>query len=141
HSVAKMAPDIARLARETVSSFAADGQCDFTSTFADAYPVKVFLLAMGLPPTQDAEFFVSCVRRTSGATAATPEDQARMMSGWNDIAAYWSDLVVQRRARPADPDVDFMSHLMQATVDGRPLPDDEVLDIMVTLTLGSLDTM
>jgi cytochrome P450 len=140
-SVAKLAPDIARMARETISSFVADGQCDFTSTFADAFPVKVFLLAMGLPPDRDAGFFVSCVRRMSGASAGTPEDQARMMSGWNDISAYWSDLLAQRRARPADPNVDFVSHLMHATVDGRPLPDDELLDIMVTLTLGSLDTM
>ena len=124
-----------------MSPFAADGHCDFTSTFADAFPVKAFLLAMGLPPDDDADFFVSCVRRMSGATAATPEDQARMMSGWNDISAYWRDMLAERRARPADPKVDFVSHLMQATVDGKPLPDDELLDIMVTLTLGSLDTM
>jgi cytochrome P450 len=141
HAVAKLAPEVTRLARETVSLFAGDGHCDFTSTFADAFPVKAFLLAMGLPPDRDADFFVSCVRRMSGATAATPEDQERMMSGWNDIASYWRDLLAQRRAHPADPKVDFVSHLMLATVDGKPLPDDELLDIMVTLTLGSLDTM
>jgi cytochrome P450 len=141
HSVAKLAPAIGRLAYETIASFAGDGHCDFTSTFADAFPVKVFLLAMGLPPDHDADFFVSCVRRMSGASGGTPEDQARMMSGWNDISAYWRDLVAERRARPGDPDVDFVSHLMLATVDGQPLPDDELLDIMVTLTLGSLDTM
>jgi cytochrome P450 len=140
-SVAKLAPAISRLARETVLAFAADGHCDFTETFADDYPVKVFLISMGLPPEQDAAFFVSCVRRMSGATAATPEDQARMMSGWNDIGSYWTALLAERRARPADATVDFVSHIMQATVDDRPLPDDEIIDILITLTLGSLDTM
>ena len=42
---------------------------------------------------------------------------------------------------PLDPDVDFVTHIARATMDGEPLPDVDILDIMVTLTLGSLDTL
>ncbi len=47
----------------------------------------------------------------------------------------------ERRARPADPEIDMVTHLMRSEIDGVPLPDDEILDLMVTLTLGSLDTL
>jgi cytochrome P450 len=141
HAVAKFSPEVVRLARETVLSFAADGRCEFTRTFADAYPVKVFLMTMGLPPEQDADYFVSCVRRLSGAITGSPEHVQQMMAAWGDISRFWSDLVAERRARPVDPDIDFVSHLIRSTLDGQPLPDEDIVDIMVTLTIGSLDTL
>src|SRR4051812_8662879 len=65
NAVARFRPEIARLAGETVDTVVDAGRCDFTRTFGDQYPVKVFLLSMGVPQ-ETAEFFVSCVRRLSG---------------------------------------------------------------------------
>jgi cytochrome P450 len=141
-AVSKMTPTLARLARETVEEVAADGGCEFVSTFGDRFPVKAFLHSMGLPPDRDPDFFVSCVRRMSGHFADTAEESAAaMMAAWNDVATYWKDLIAERRARPLDPDEDFVTLLTKATIDGRPLPDDEIQDICVTLTIGSLDTL
>jgi cytochrome P450 len=89
----------------------------------------------------DAEFFVSCVRRMSGAVSGKPEDVAKMMGAWNDIAAYWTQLLTDRREHPLDPDVDFVTHMSRATLDDEPMPDIDIVDILVTLTLGSLDTL
>jgi cytochrome P450 len=141
-SVAKMQPHITRLARQTVEGIAPAGSCDFVRSFADAYPVKVFLLSMGLPPEGDADFFVSCVRRLSGAFNDTEaEGESEMMAAWNDIALYWRDLIAERRSRPLDPDVDFVTHLTRSSLGDRPLPDEDIQDICVTLTIGSLDTL
>jgi cytochrome P450 len=141
-SVAKLQPEITRLARETVEPLVAEGGCEFTRTFGDAYPVKVFLASMGLPPDGDADFFVSCVRRLSGGFNDTDGDgQNQMLAAWNDIATYWHDLIEERRARPLDPEVDFVTHLTRSDLGDRPLPDDEMQDICVTLTIGSLDTL
>jgi cytochrome P450 len=142
-SVAKMAPTLARLARETVEEVAADGGCDFVSTFGDRFPVKAFLHSMGLPPERDPDFFVSCVRRMSGHFADTDNESAAsaMMDAWNDVATYWNDMIAERRARPLDPDEDLVTLFTQASIDGRPLPDDEIQDLCVTLTIGSLDTL
>ena len=142
-SVAKMAPTLERLARETVEEVAADGSCEFMSSFADRYPVKAFLYSMGLPPDRDPDFFVSCVRRMSGHFADTEDEsaEAAIMEAWADVANYWKDMIADRRARPLDPNEDLVTLLTQGTIDGRPLPDDEIQDICVTLTVGSLDTL
>ena len=141
-SVARMAPELERLARETVEEVAGDGHCDFMSTFGDRFPVKAFLHSMGLPPDRDPEFFVSCVRRMSGHFADSAEQSAAaMMAAWNDVATYWNELITERRARPLDPDQDLVTLLTKARIDDRPLPDDEIQDICVTLTIGSLDTL
>jgi cytochrome P450 len=141
-AVRKMAPTLARLARETVEELAACGTCDFMSTFGDRFPVKAFLFSMGLPPDRDPDFFVSCVRRMSGHFADTAEKSAAaMMEAWNDVATYWNDVIAERRAQPLDPEQDFVTLLTKACIDDRPLPDDEIQDICVTLTIGSLDTL
>jgi cytochrome P450 len=141
-AVAKMAPTLARLARETVKEVAAGSSCDFMSTFGDRFPVKAFLFSMGLPPDRDPDFFVSCVRRMSGHFADTAEKSAAaMMEAWNDVATYWNDVIAERRVRPRDPEQDFVTLLTNARIDDRPLPDDEIQDICVTLTIGSLDTL
>jgi cytochrome P450 len=142
HSVAKFQPTITRLARETVEQIAPAGGCEFTTSFGDAYPVKVFLLSMGLPPDDDADFFVSCVRRLSGGFNDTDgSGEAHMMAAWNDIANYWRELIAKRRARPLDPEADFVTHLTRSDLGDRPLPDEDIQDICVTLTVGSLDTL
>jgi cytochrome P450 len=139
-AVAKMAPRIAELARETIEPLVPAGRTDFCETFGDQYPVKVFLLSIGLD-ISDADFFVSCVRRMSGAITGLEEDVAQMMAAWGDIATYWTDKVAARHAHPLDPDIDIVSHLCRSKLDGAPLPDADIIDLMVTLTLGSLDTL
>ena len=139
-AVKEFAPAIQLLARETIEPLVADGRADFTKTFGDQYPVKVFLHSMGLPQ-DDAGFFVSCVHRMSGATTGKEEDVKQMMEAWGDIAGYWTQLLADRRANAYDPEIDFVAHLNRSELDGAPLPDKDIIDLLVTLTLGSLDTL
>ena len=50
-------------------------------------------------------------------------------------------MLADRRQHPLDPTVDFMTMMSQSKLDDDPMPDDDIVDIMVTLTLGSLDTL
>ena len=50
-------------------------------------------------------------------------------------------MIAERRTRPLDPNEDFVTLLTQGKIDDRPLPDDEIQDLCVTLTVGSLDTL
>jgi len=135
-AIKRYAPRVAELARETVEPLVAGGSCDFIQAFGDGFPVKVFLLVMGLP-LDDANFFVSAVHRMSGDTPGHPSD----MTAWDDIRQYWRLMLESRRSAPGDPAVDFVTHLSRCELDGEPLPDEDILDILVTLTLGSLDTI
>jgi len=140
-AVDKMLPTIHTAARETVEGIVDQGACEFTTSFADRYPVRVFLASMGLSTIDDADFFVSCVRRLS-LTDADGSGMPESMAAWNDIANYWIDVIADRRKRPLDPAVDFVTLLTQSKLgDERPVPDDEIRDICVTLTIGSLDTL
>ncbi len=56
------------------------------------------------------------------------------------MSRYWEETLADRRRSPRDPAVDFVSHMARCHLDGEPLPDRDILDIMVTLTIGSLDT-
>ena len=117
------------------------GRADFCATFGDQFPVKV-LPAVDRPATPATPTSSSrCVRRMSGAITGREEDVAQMMAAWGDIAAYWTSMLADRHAQPLDPDVDFVSHLCRSELDGAPLPDADIIDLMVTLTLGSLDTL
>ncbi len=139
-NVAKFSPALRESARLTVAEIVADGETDFTTTFGDRFPVRVFLTSMG-QPLELADFFVSCVRRMSGATSGRPEDVERMMGAWGDIAAFWTKELADRQASPLDPDTDFVTYLAQSTIDGGPFTDQDMVDTLVTLTLGSLDTL
>jgi cytochrome P450 len=139
-AVAGFAPEITRVARELVAEVAGKGATDFMHGFAEWFPVKVFLHSIGLP-YDDEEHFVECVRLMSGAVTGQPEHVEQMMRGWGGVAAYWQDTLAKRRVEPADPAVDLVTHLMNSTIDDVPLPDADILDLMVTLTLGSLDTL
>ena len=138
-AVARMRPHLVELARQAVESLVDAGSCDFMDTVGDQFPVAAFLTAMGLP-LEDGDFFVSRVRRMSGALSDPTADKSGAMAAWSEIAGYWRDLVPQRRRSPLDPEVDLITHLCQGTVHGEPLPDEDLLDIAVTLTFGSLDT-
>ena len=139
-SVAAIEPRMRELAREAVEAVVADGHCDYMAAFADRFPVTVFLTSMGLP-MDDADLFVSIAHRMSGASGGEPEAVERMMAAWGELAIYWSEMLADRRANPRDPSVDFVTMMSQAKLGDVPMPDIDVVDIMVTLTLGSLDTI
>ena len=139
-AIAGFQPEITRIAREIVAELAPEGRADYLDTFGDQFPVRAFLHTVGLP-YDDADHFIKCVNLMSGAITGKPEDVEKMMAGWGGISNYWKDYLAERRARPGDPEIDMVTHLMRSEIDGVPLPDDEILDLMVTLTLGSLDTL
>ena len=73
------------------------------STFADRFPVAGFLASMGLP-MDDADFFVSVAHRMSGAVGSDPDAVAQMNAAWGELAAYWTDMLSDRRAStPSTP--------------------------------------
>ena len=137
-SVAKLEPRLRQLARAEVERVLADGRCDYMAAFGDRFPVAGFLASMGLPQ-DDADFFVSLVHRMD--TSANPEAVEQMTAAWGELAAYWAEMLDDRRRHPLDPTVDFMTMMSRAQLNDDPMPDADIVDIMVTLTLGSLDTL
>lgn len=139
-SVNRLEPRLRELAAAEVARVVDDGSCDYMAAFGDRFPVAGFLASMGLP-MDDAEFFVSIAHRMSGNAGGGEEAAATMTAAWGELAAYWVDTLADRRRQPRDPAIDFVTMMSTAPLGDAPMPDEDIIDILVTLTLGSLDTL
>jgi cytochrome P450 len=113
------------------------GGCDFVAEFAIQYPTELFLALLGLP-TSDGTFFLPWVEKVFAGFFGGDQDEARMAS--KRIMDYFDTAVTERRAAPRDPTVDMISRLVEARIDGKSLPHQEILTICMTLLLAGLDT-
>jgi cytochrome P450 len=135
-AVAAYAPTLHQHAAELMDEIVEQGSVDFLTAFGDPYPARNFAAVIGLPAS-DVPFFIECSNRISGTVNAVNADPVGAM---NDIKAYFAVLLADRRKTRRDENTDFLTLLMNTDIDGRPLDDEEFLDICMTLTFGSLDT-
>ena len=108
------------------------GACEFVADFAQQMPIAVFMAMLDLPP-EDRPVIIAIVDRI--IRPDVPETRHR---GFADLAGYTMAKVLQRRAAPGS---DLVSDLAEASIDGRPLGDDELQGLMSVLMLAGLDTV
>jgi cytochrome P450 len=139
NSVKAIEPMMRDLCRRLIADIAQRGSCDFVTEFAIRYPTEVFLTMLGLPAS-DADRMVPWVEDFFSGFGGDPDKLQAMMDGLGGIRQYWADAIEERRGEPEPREGDLASHLMHGLVDAKPLPDDEVLDILQVLVLAGLDT-
>ena len=114
-------------------------RCDFIADFALRYPTEVFLAMLALPGS-DADRFVPWVDDFFDGLGGDPDAPAGDGRGARRHPPVLGRCA-GRAARRAEPrEGDLASHLLHATVDDRPLTDDEMLDMLTVLVLAGLDT-
>jgi cytochrome P450 len=128
-----------QVCRRLIEELAPTGGCDFIANFALRYPTEVFLTMLGAPGS-DADLFVPWVDDFFKGFGGDPDGAAGMGAALAGIRTYWVDAIAERRAEGEPRPGDLASHLLQATVDDRPLTDDEMLDMLTVLVLAGLDT-
>ena len=57
-----------------------------------------------------------------------------------DVTAYFEAAVTDRQRAPRDPDTDFVTYMLRARIDGKPVPREDVVTTCLTMMLGGLDT-
>ena len=120
-----------------IEGFAATGRCELVGQFARRYPTIIFMRLMGLP-VEDADTFLDWADGLMHGNAANDPDGAKRMAAAVDIYGYLGTLMADRRAEPRD---DIVSYLLTCEVDGRPLEDQELLQIAFLLYMAGLDTV
>jgi len=136
-AVDRITPRAREICAAEIAPLVDRGGCDFIADFALSYPTKVFLGILGLP-VEDAELFVPLV--DAFFVSFYTEDKSPIPALAGQIQSYFAELLERRRHAPADPATDFVTHLTRAEVFGRPLSDEEILDICFVLVLAGLDT-
>lgn len=127
-------------AKEYVNSLISfGGECEFVSTFAKVYPLRNIMMLLGLPRT-DEEYLVGLTDRIF-----FPDDPiiAQKYSGdvqgeaQEEMKQYFKKIIEDRRSNPKD---DMLTLAANAKIDGQPIPELELLSILVSFATAGHDT-
>jgi cytochrome P450 len=130
--VAKMDAGVREAASRLIAKIEGGKECEFVSTFAQPFPVSVFLQLLGLPLEEMPMFLEWEAGLLKSFSAETRIKSIR------SIVDYLRGAIQQRRENPG---TDLISFSVQAEIDGRKLTEDEIIGICFLLFIGGLDTV
>ncbi|NKQ56731.1 cytochrome P450 [Amycolatopsis sp. K13G38] len=138
-AVAKLEPQIRKVANDLIDKFIEKGHCDFDPDFAFPYPGTTFLALMGWP-LQDAPKLTKWVDVFLHGIPGAPQeetDKARAEASAG-VHGYVMELIEKRKQNRTD---DITSQLLEAEIDGEPIPLDDLFDLFLVMMLAGLDTV
>jgi len=134
--VARIEPKAREYCRMAIDAVVDSGGCDFVAEVGGVFPTRVFLELIDLP-WEDAPLFVTWTETIFNGFFSSPA----ALRATDEVKDYFVELIAERRAAPRDPEHDFTSHLLRSQVNGRPIPDEDVLNVFNQLVLAGLDTV
>ena len=126
-------PEIRRRVGALIDAFIATGEADLFWDFARKLPASVIADILGTP-YEDGVRFEDWAHRTTQATATEPESAAL---AYEEMTEYFVALLADRKQAPRD---DLVTLLVQATVDDRPLTEEERVMFCILIMMAGFDT-
>lgn len=120
------------LAVALIEKFRDKGGCEFQDEFARHLPIAVFLKLVDLP-LDDREYLLSLAEKRMRSPIAEERNSAKA-----GLIAYMADAIAERREHPRE---DFISRIIHSKIDGQPLNNDDMLNLLATTLSGGLDTV
>jgi cytochrome P450 len=136
-AVKQLEPRIRQWCRDLVDGFAGEGRCDFVDGFARLFPTIIFMGLMGLP-VERAEAMLDWAHELMHTQPGDDADGLIRGGATQNIMGLLMGLVADRRQEPRD---DLVSTLVQAHIDGEPIADGELLQMLFLLYMAGLDTV
>jgi len=125
-------------ASDLIEGLLADGRCDFGKQYASIFPVRVFLTLCDLPQS-DAPMLAELANDMTRPPGRTPGEQAAALDRANQgFFRYVTPIIEERRGGSG---TDLITTMLNAEVNGAPMPDDKALGLISLLLLGGLDTV
>lgn len=115
-----------------IDKFAARGSAELVRELTFHYPIQVIAKILGVP-VEDYRTFA----RLSIELISIAVDFDRGMKASQDLKEYLAGIVAARRVEPKD---DLISMLVQADIDGEPLPDEEIYGFLRLLLPAGAET-
>ena len=136
--IERMVPEFQSLANELIDDYAADGECEFVSQFAEPYAARVLCKLVGMREDHwhDLARWSTDMGLAFGVTIR--DDLERIESALRNLYDVSDELIAERRSRPG---ADVVSSLVQAhdAEDGR-LSDIELRAMVSLIIFGGMDT-
>ena len=137
--VALLESSFRALAAELIDSFRHEKNVDLYQRFCVPLPCLTFLRLVGAP-TEDLDFFLEFKDAVIHAEGDTPEQKmASAAVAGLKLYEYLNALIDARRKHPSRDDL--LGSLMQGSVDGEPVSQLELLNMLFLLMFAGLDTV
>lgn len=138
--IIRMEDSVRTLAAELIDGFAADGKVDLAKEFCVPLPCLTFLRLLGAP-VEDLDFFLAFKNGVIHPQGDTLEEMdANMAVAGGKLLEYFSNFLASRRGE-TEPADDIIATLLRSEVDGVPLSDLELLNILFLFMFAGLDTV
>lgn len=128
-------PLIRRLINEQIDTFIQDGACDFILSLAIPFPALVIARVIGLS-SQEAPVFANYLKRI--LTSTTTDAREENLKARQSLVHYLLRKLGRRGLQPRD---DFLSLLATSQLAGKPLTDEERINLMISLIIASYEPM
>ena len=131
-TVRRSVPIVRSLASRAANAVRSKGACDVVADYAAALPLALFAGLAGIEADRmDAlPGYAAHLLADEGTDLAEPV--------MDRFTTFLRALIAERRATPGD---DIISALLAGKIDGRPIDDDEAVDVATALLTGGLDTV
>lgn len=129
----KMEPAIRKIVVEMIEAVSARGEVDISYDFGRVYPVRIFLDLMGYPMGMFEQFLAweNIILHS--------QDPEQMRVALREVLAWLRAFITEVSVRPRRGEL--ASELVNGTIEGAPLTEDEQIGIIFFLWLGGLDTV
>ncbi len=121
-----------QLCVDLIEGIAAQGRCEFRVAISDRMPIYNFLSFMSLP-LADADVLLP-----PAGIIAREHNMEVFAAALTELHSYVDARIEERLAKPVD---DFISRLLSAEIDGRPISREEARVTILNVMLGGLDTV
>ena len=136
-AVAKLIPNVERLAREIVDSVAERGECEFVSEVAAQMPMAVICELMGVPEGDRQQIYELTNRMIGVDDADFASSEEDAMRANLEIFLYAQKLAEQKQKQPGD---DLATLLLGAEVDGQKLSPLDFNSFFLLLAVAGNET-
>lgn len=127
-------------AAELIEAFASTGSAELHDQFCVPLPCLTFLRLIGAP-TEKLDFFLEFKDGVIYPEGETFEERdANIMKAGAKLLEYFATFIAERRQEPEEKS-DVISVLLRAEVEGEPINDMELLNILFLLMFAGLDTV
>lgn len=138
--VARLEGAIRQRAAQLMDAFAGDGVAELYQAYCVPLPCLTFLEMLGAP-TEDLGFFLQFKDGVLHPKGESLEElDANMAASGAKLLEYFTNYLAERRAEDGQKD-DIIAVLLRSEVDGKPITDAELLNMLFLLMFAGLDTV
>jgi cytochrome P450 len=131
-TVGRLEAEVRRTAVELIEAFRADGHCNFTTAYADHFPIRIFMSLVDLPAADAVKL------KHWSDQLIRPDGSMTFEEAKERIYEYLRPVVA---ARLGGSGTDMITQMINRQIEGRALTSAEMLDLTAQVMIAGLDTV